>query len=133
MRIKKGLYIIAAVTVFGVLSGCTKDYGRNDIGDYVKERCGIRSFKVSKEPAEVTSDEDTYTDYLWTVTEKDGTEFHVLDDYHWGMEALVNSLRTDYFSVHLVRDFSLLPHSALTLVSETEEGLCYATLNCRQR
>jgi len=122
------LLITAVFILVFLSSGCTKNYGRKEISDYVKERCGISSFRVSRDRIELTSEEDSYTDYLWTITENDGTEFYVLDDYHWGMEALVNTLRTDYYDVHLVRDFSKLPHSGIRLASETENGLCHAVL-----
>ena len=117
----------AAVVTFSTV-GCTKDYGRNDISDFVKETCGIRKFTVSKSSEKITSDEDEYTDYLWTVTEPDGTVFHVLDDYHWGMEALVNTLKTDYFDVHLIRSYPQLPHNRIELEYELQNGLYWARL-----
>ena len=112
-RLKKCAALAAAVSIVIGAAGCTKDYGRNDISDYVKETCGIRRFNVSRTSEKITSDKDEYTDYLWTVTEPDGTVFHVLDDYHWGMEALVNTLKTDYFDVHLINAYPQLPHNRL--------------------
>ena len=121
--------LAAAVSIVIGAAGCTKDYGRDDISDFVKETCGIRRFNVSKTSEKITSDEDEYTDYLWTVTEPDGTVFHVLDDYHWGMEALVNTLKTDYFDVHLIDAYPQLHHNRLELEHDLKNGLYYAALN----
>ena len=127
-RLKKCAALAAAVSIVIGAAGCTKDYGRNDISDYVKETCGIRRFNVSRTSEKITSDKDEYTDYLWTVTEPDGTVFHVLDDYHWGMEALVNTLKTDYFDVHLINAYPQLPHNRLELEYELQNGLYWAEL-----
>ena len=125
---KRITIIPAVLALICCAAGCTKKYGREEIGQYVKDRYGIREFRVSKEPQEQHSDSDTYTDYLWTVTEKDGTVFHVLDDYHWGMEALVNTLRDDYPDVHLINAYPDLPHQAISLQKEKYEELYEATL-----
>ena len=125
---KRSLVCAAMVGTLLLSTGCTKKYERNDISDYVKEQCGIRDFKVRKDRQEIHEDEDGYTDYLWTVEEGDGTVFHVLDNYHWGMEALVNSLSTDYYDVHLVKAFPELPHHYFQIESETLNGLVCASL-----
>ncbi len=111
-----------------LLGGCTKKYERKDIEEFIRNQTGISGFKVKRERAELTETEDGYTDYLWTAVERDGTEFHVLDDYHWGMEALVNTLRTDYYQVHLINAFPDLPHSKIELESSLENGLYTACL-----
>ena len=125
-------YIMTAAAVFSaasvLLCGCTKKYERKDIEEFIRETTGISRFKVNRNRAELTETEDGYTDYLWTAVEKDGTEFHVLDDYHWGMEALVNTLRTDYYQVHLINAFPDLPHSKIELESSLENGLYDARL-----
>ncbi len=109
-------------------SGCTKKYDRSDIMKYAEEVTGERPKQVSKEPEEVHSDTDEYTDYLWTVTMNDGLQFHVLDDYAWGMEALVNNLRNDYNAVLLMNQYDSLPTGSLKLQSETHEGIVTAQL-----
>lgn len=117
--------LLAAVLLF---AGCTKEYGRNDIKDYVKNVTGQTPKDVSRQPEEVSNPEDTYTDYLWTVTMPDGTVFHVLDDYHWGMEALTNSLTDDYDDVLLVNRYSSFPETSFELSTSEQEGLVHAFL-----
>lgn len=87
-----------------MMTGCTKNYDRSDIKQYVKDELGLKGFSVSKEPTEVTNPDDGYTDYLWEVTESDGTVFYVLDDYYYGMEWVTNSLRNNWNAVH-VREY----------------------------
>ena len=111
-----------------MLSGCTKKYDRSDILKYAQEITGERPKTVSAEPEKVYSDDDEYEDYLWTVTMNSGLEFHVLDDYHWGMEALVNNLRNDFNSVTLIEQYKDLPVGSLELQKETTEGIVTAQL-----
>ncbi len=125
---KKPVIISAVLTLALLCSACTKAYNSNDIADYVRKTCGIRDFRVEPVRQEVHGAEDGYTDYLWTVKERDGTVFHVLDDYHWGMEALVNTLRTDYYDVHLINAYPDLPHRYFRLESSKEDGLYSAKL-----
>ncbi|MBR3310901.1 MAG: hypothetical protein IKG15_03645 [Solobacterium sp.] len=110
-----------------LLAGCTKDYGPDDIRKYVKDQHGLKSFDLSEEPEEVKG-EDDYTDYLWTVTEKDGTVFHVLDNYYWGMEAMTNSLWDDYNDVHLKKFYEETEHDLITLETEENEKMLSSTL-----
>lgn len=119
----KKMIRIMCILCLLVLCGCTKDYDRNDIRDYVKDSCGISDFKVSSEPQEMHSDEDEYTDYLWTVTEGNGRVFHVLDNYYWGMEALTNSLACDREYVMLKELFADTSHDMLYLYEEEWEGM----------
>lgn len=111
-----------------MLSGCTKKYDRSDILKYAQEITGERPKTVSAEPEPVYSEYDDYEDYLWTVTMNSGLEFHVLDDYYWGMEALVNNLRNDFDSVTLIEQYQDLPVGALELQKETAEGIITAQL-----
>ncbi len=88
-----------------LLTGCmTKDYGQSDIESFL-EKEGVQQFSLSKEYREQKGD-DGYTDKIWDVTAQtpDGGEisFHVIDDYHWGMESLTNYLRTDYEDALLI-------------------------------
>lgn len=95
MHKKTGLILFFLFTA-ALLSGCTTHYTRSDIDRYVREMTGLRDFTVSDEYRTITGDDD-YQDKLWTVTDdRTGMEFHVLDDYRWGMESLTNSLKTDY-------------------------------------
>ncbi len=74
------------------LTGCGKPHTQSDIKDYVSSTCGITAFKVCQSPKETTG-EDGYTDYEWTVTEEDGSQFTVIDDYFYGQEWVTHSLR----------------------------------------
>ena len=125
---RKSFKTIMILLTAVLLSGCTKKYDRSDILKYAEEVTGERPKTVSAEPEPVTSDYDEYTDYLWTVTMKNGLEFHVLDDYCWGMEALVNNLRNDYNSVVLVEQYDDLQVGSLQLQKETYEGIVTAQL-----
>lgn len=107
MKRRKGmvclLCLLLVCSAILPMTGCTtKKYNRRDIYKYVQEVCGLESFTVSKEPILIEG-EDGYTDRLWTVIVQDGSEltFHVLDDFHWGMESVTNDLRTDYDAVVL--------------------------------
>ena len=132
MNMKRKNRIFAAAAVCSAVSmlfcGCTKKYEKNDIVEFIRNKTGISDFKVNRNREEITDTEDGYTDYLWTAVERDGTEFHVLDDYHWGMEALVNTLWTDYYDVHLIKAFPDLPHSKIELESSVEHGFYSAGL-----
>ncbi len=99
---KFGLIGITCVSCICLMTGCIKEYTRDDIKKYVKEECELNKFNVSKEPVEI-EDKEGYTDLLWTITLKgdEGLKFHVLDDHGWGMESASNYLRTDYSSVLL--------------------------------
>ena len=74
------------------LTGCGGPYKRSDVIDYVKAVWGFTAFKVCMQPKE-TKGEDGYTDYEWAVTEEDGSQFLVVDDYRYGMEWVTHSLR----------------------------------------
>ncbi len=91
-----GTLCAALFLLLFLFSSCTVDYTREDIIQYVKATLNLSHFSVSKtyEPRE---EEDGYTDRIWTVkNKKTGVVFHVIDDYHWGMETLTNSLSHDY-------------------------------------
>ena len=111
------------------LSGCTEEYDRADIIKYVTENCGIKKFSVSKDYEEVEGD-DGYTDKVWTVTVKgdDELEFVVHDDFHWGMEALVNSLWDDYKYVALVHLYEEYDECELLELNEEKDIRTYAEL-----
>lgn len=129
MRVKQAVKQLIAAALLLCCSSCTKHYGRSEIRDFVKERTGETPKDVSKEPQEIHTDEDEYTDYLWTVTMKDGLVFHVLDDYHWGMEALVNTLRTDYESAVLLKEKDSFPPTSLSVTTTENEGMTFAELS----
>ena len=74
------------------LTGCGGPYKRSDVIDYVKAVWGLTAFKVCMQPKE-SKGEDGYTDYEWTVTEENGSQFVVVDDYRYGMEWVTHSLR----------------------------------------
>ena len=120
MKKKITQIICMAIMLCGltVLSGCmTEEYSRADVIKYVTENLGIKKFSVSKDYEEVT-EEDGYTDKLWTVTveEKDDLTFFVRDDFHWGMEWLVNTLVDDYryaALVHLYEKYGKCEHLEL--------------------
>lgn len=101
---KKISYILILSLILLIIpTGCTKEYTKSDIEQYVAETySGIITdpFTVSEKPLEVEG-EDKYTDKLWTVTVKGKNKitFHIIDDFHWGMESLTNSLRSDYHDI----------------------------------
>ncbi len=125
LRYNEAMRKYSAMILCLLLCGCTKDYGHSDIEDYVRNELGLTGFRVSQEAEEEHSADDDYTDYLWTVTESDGTVFHVLDDYHWGMEAVTNSLRNDRNDVHKLIFFENTPHGDLAVEDHVSEQLHY--------
>ena len=104
------------------LSSCTTKYEKKDIEKYVREKTGKLLFVVSDAPEDIT-DEDGYTDHLWTVTEPGGIEYRVLDDYYWGMEALTNTLRDDRDAVLAKRFFENTEHRNLKLEESMNEKM----------
>lgn len=120
-----------AVMLCGIitLSGCTEEYDRADIIKYVTQNCDIKKFSVSKDYEEVEGD-DGYTDKVWTVTVKgdDKLEFVVHDDFHWGMEALVNTLWDDYMYVALVHLYEEYDECELLELHEEKDIRTYAEL-----
>lgn len=96
----KAFSIVIFVFAIMVLYGCTTEYERSDIIQYVKDNYDIKRFTVSKDYEEYEG-KDGYTDKIWTVKVKgdDKLTFHVHDNFYWGMEALTNSLQDDYESV----------------------------------
>lgn len=51
--------------------------------------------RTSESYEEVIGD-DGYTDKVWNVTDENGVEYHIIDDYAWRGETLQNSLTDDY-------------------------------------
>lgn len=96
--------VLCAAFVLGALAaaGCVTDYKRRDIVKYVKEQYGISGFKVgfNRQPLYGA---DGYIDYLWTVTESDGTVFYVVDDRYYGTEWASNSLTDNRWAIVLKR------------------------------
>ena len=117
---------ILAVLSICLLAGCTKEYKRSDIEDYVKKNLELKGFRVSSS-YETIEDDEGYKDRLWTVTEEDGTVFYVLDDYGWGMESVSNWLHDDWNAVHLIQLYEQTDHSRIELESGRKE-LHYAQL-----
>ncbi len=74
------------------LSRWGRSHTRDDVIDYVKSNYKLIGFKVGEHPQKSVGD-DGYTDYVWTVTEKDGARFIVIDDYYYGHEWVTHSLR----------------------------------------
>ena len=123
-RLKKSSFLILLlIALVLILSGCTKNYDRKDIQKYVQENIGIRDFTVSSTRQEITNQEDGYTDYLWTVKEKDGTIFHVLDDYYYASEWVSNSLRNDWNAVHLQAYLKTADHKGFEVEEDNDEIL----------
>ncbi len=118
------LILRAAVCVLllMVLGGCgIKEYKRKDIEEYVREELGLKGFKVSRESVEYTEHDDGYIDYLWTVTEKDGTVFYVLDDRYYGMEWTTNTLRDNWNTVHMQEHMKHVQYPGFVL--EVDDGI----------
>lgn len=79
-----------------IFSGCVTDYEKSDIEKEISENIGVKNAIVFPVYTEFKG-EDGYTDRIWTAKIPDsGIEFHVIDDYHWGMESVTNYLKNDY-------------------------------------
>ena len=100
MKKKRMIAMGLAMGLTLALTGCTTPYERKDVAAYVQDKLGLTDAVVAEERREVHG-EDDYTDYIWDVTEADGTVFCVLDDYYWGMESVQNSLRDNWNEVHI--------------------------------
>ncbi len=129
-KITRIIYLVLMLCIMLALSGCfTEEYDRADIIKYVTKNCDIKKFTVSRDYEEVEGD-DGYTDKVWTVTVKgdDKLEFVVHDDFHWGMEALVNSLSDDYKYVVLAYLYEEYDECELLELYEEENISTYAEL-----
>lgn len=90
------LLIVSLCIVF--ISGCTTDYDRKDIIEYVEDTLGITNFTVASSSYTI-EDNEGYTDNIWDITMNDtGVTFHVIDDFGWGLESVSNYLWDDYNS-----------------------------------
>lgn len=76
-----------------MLAGCTTTYNRQDIHEYMNSK---KLKGETFESYEEVVGEDGYTDRIWTVTDENGIEYHVVDDHFWGYKAVQNALRSDY-------------------------------------
>ena len=95
---KRSVFIILAIFLV-MLTGCTKNYGRSDIKEYIEKNIGIKGYKLAIKPMSKEGT-DGYTDYYWHVKYKD-IEFDVIDDHFWGMESASNYLDDDFDQVVL--------------------------------
>lgn len=119
--------LLAATLCALALPGCVTDYDRDDIAERAASILGGGHAYVSR-TYEEHEGEDGYTDRVWTVVVPEtGLEFHIVDDRHWGMETLTNSLRDDYVASVLALVENDLPESAhLRLEFGTDEALSVA-------
>lgn len=92
---KRYLYTFILLLIF-LITGCTKNNTRKDIIKYVKKELNLSDISVSKTYKE-SIDKDGNTDKIWTVTDKtNNIKFHVLDDYYYSNENILNHLLNDY-------------------------------------
>ncbi len=112
-----------------LLSGCVTEYKRSDIQKIVREDMGIKNAVVSDTYREFEG-EDGYTDRIWTITVNDsGLVFNIIDDYHWGMESLTNSLKNDYNEALLAFIQDNLPDlKYLKINTYQEDGIYYGEI-----
>lgn len=104
----------AAVLVFvSLFSGGDEPSSRSKIADYVEKNCAISGFTVNSEPLKTVCSDDCkagndhtdHYDYVWTVTEADGTQFKVRDYYYYSNAAFSGNRRKvdNYNSVHALK------------------------------
>lgn len=88
---------------FALLAGCAKGpSSRDQVAEYIRNECGISEFEVNPEPSQM-SGQDGCSDYIWTVTEPDGLQFQVYDDYSESSGELRHVMFDNYNAVHLKR------------------------------
>ena len=105
-----------------ILSGCVTDYEISDIEKEISENIGVKNAIVFPVYTEFKG-EDGYTDRIWTAEIPDsGIEFHVIDDYHWGMESVTNYLKTDYNEAVLAYIETQLPKFEYIETSTYKKG-----------
>lgn len=130
LRKRKILTAVLSGLLIFCLTGCTTRYDRQDIGDYVKETIGLSEIAIS-ETYRAQKGEDTYTDKIWTVKDRDsGLVFHVIDDFYWGMETMRNRLVSDYNEsvVHFLKK-QLPDCTRLSFVLSSKNGIFEAEVN----
>lgn len=130
--IKKLVLAVIAALIFAVMTGCTTDYNKNDIEEFVSQELHLADFTVSDTYEEFEGD-DGYTDRIWTVTDNHSSiAFHVVDDYHWGMESMTNYLWTDYSESVLYNIAENLNGSEVLKFDCTsdENGIFSAKISC---
>lgn len=118
---RKSVFAMICILFSLCLCACTTEYERDDIAQLIKNDMGISDFILSEDYRAVEG-EDGYTDKIWSVSIPDsGVEFHIIDDFYWGMEAVTNTLYNDYPRAVLFHVKDKLPKTDyLTIRSETD-------------
>lgn len=123
--IQKGL-IICMVLMTAFHSGCVKKYSTKDVIEYAKDEYHLQHVKAINDGVEVT-DDDGYTDTLWTLYDSDREiTFHVLDNVTYMMEHAGNYLMDDYDDQVFLKYVDDLTH--LEYVTSDFEGLIEVTI-----
>lgn len=102
-----GVIVLLGTSLF---SSSDKPSPRSKIADYVERGHAISGFTVSSDPLKTLCSDDCkakndrtdHYDYVWTVTEADGTQFNVRDYYCYNNAAFSANRRIidNYNSVH---------------------------------
>ncbi len=108
-----GVLVAGFVAVVVLVACCMpsdKPSSSKTIADYVEREYAISGFTVCSEPQKKLCDDDAkrkddnrdHYNYLWTVTESDGTQFSVLDYYSYSNAAFSSSrhIIDNYNNVH---------------------------------
>ena len=100
---KKVFRCLIIIGLIVIACGCTKNYKRNDIINYVKNNIGIKNFSVSKKYV-IKEDSDGYKDKYWAVYDEDnGVVFYVKDDFYYSAETTQNNLEDDYYDNYYIK------------------------------
>lgn len=112
------------------LTGCTTNYKREDIEEYVQRQFGLKDFAVSEE-YRICADDDGYDDKIWSVKDNHtGMTFHVIDNYYWSTEWMDNRLEDDYDAALLHFISKDLPETpALEIHLNLEHGIYSADIS----
>ncbi len=125
-----GVCALGAVIFLGYLfisPSLDRPSSESKIAGYVSNNYGLSGFAVSERPQEQISDDDhekgRHKDYLWTVTEKDGTQFTVKDYYYYSNAAFSSPRRLidNYNSVHAQKYLQQADCRGFTLRGDVNE------------
>ena len=123
--------VCLSLILFSVTGCGMSPASRNKIAAYVEGRYGISGYTVSEQAQKGIKTEyigdylqiNEYPDYLWMVTERDGTQFQVLDRYSSSACAMDThyKLSDNFNSVHIKRYLQQADCSGFTLQGDVRD------------
>ncbi len=135
--IKDSNKLVILVAIFFIfVTGCLRNYFQNEddykkeIKEYIEEKVGLKDYELSDTFEEVKGEDDS-VDKVWTVKDKNGISFHVIDDYYYSMESMTNVLEDDYSKTVFYKFYDELEKKDNITVEEIKDrSISFVSLKC---